>query len=200
MRGQRIGLLLQRAAFGAALAGMILATGCVFEPRDPEDPSEVVVDWIRPIEPENVLFNMKASIDAEYSTNYSNSLHADFTFVQSFGNVEEAAPGYFDDWGAERELAALDALFNQAISLRVEWNFDPNEDLTESGDEAIAELTNYQLFVTRPPDSEVVYEGYAKLVMKYDTESSQWQLYRWDESENGSYQSWGRLRADLQIP
>ncbi|MBN2169855.1 MAG: hypothetical protein JW819_00880 [Candidatus Krumholzibacteriota bacterium] len=160
----------------------------------------MAVDWLPPTEAENVLFNMKAGIDVEYSTNYSNSLHPDFTFVQSFGNVEEAAPGYFDDWGAERELAALDRLFNQAISLRVEWNFDPNEDLTESGYEAIAELTNYQLFVTRPPGSEVVYEGYAKLVMKYDIESKQWQLYRWDESENGSYQSWGRLRADLQIP
>jgi hypothetical protein len=198
MRGQRISPILRRTAFGAALAGMILATGCVFEPRDPSDPSEVTVGWIRPIEPENVLFNLKAGIDAEYSTNYSNSLHADFTYVPSAGNVEEAEPGYFDDWGAERELAALDMLFLQVDSLRVEWNFDPNEDLTESGDEAIAELEGYQLFASYSGSEQVVYEGYARLILRY--ENSQWQLYRWDETDNGSYQSWGRLRANLQIP
>lgn len=197
MRGLRIGPLLRRTALGAVLAGTILATGCVFQPRDPEDPSEVTVDWIRPIEPENVLFNLKAGIDAEYSTNYSNSLHPDFTYVPSAGNVEEAPPGYFDDWGTERELAALDKLFLQVDSLRVEWNFDPNEDLTESGDEATAELEGYQLFASYSGSEQVVYEGYARLILRY--ENSQWQLYQWDESDNGSLQSWGRLRANLQI-
>jgi len=198
MRGQRIGPISCRTALWAVLAGMILATGCVFEPRTPSDPSEVTVGWIRPIEPENVLFNIKAGIDAEYSTNYSNSLHADFTYVPSAGNVEEAPDGYFDDWDAERELAALDKLFLQVDSLRVEWNFDPNEDLTESGDEAIAELENYQLFASYSGSEQVVYEGYARLILRY--ENSQWQLYQWDESDNGSLQSWGRLRANLQIP
>ncbi len=191
------------ALLGFALFGMILASSCVFTPRDPAEPLDSDVEWIRPIEPEAVIVNMEAAIEGLQALNYENSLADDFDFTPSTIDSTEAAPGYFDSWGKTRELSSIDRLISQAHSLSLEWNFDLNEDLSESGDIADITLDNYQLSVTfKVEEGEelqepVVFEGSARLYLR-DIDG-QWFLYLWDELTANSDNSWGRLRANLEI-
>ncbi len=189
-----------RTLLAAAMIGTILASGCVFQPREPMAPSGDNVEWIRPIEPGNVLANMRSAVNAQQETNYSNSLAEGFLFVPLQRDVDAAPPDYFEDFDKERELAAIRKLYTQTTTLQLEWNFNPNEDiLEETGNEVKIELDDYQLTVTYTSGDEVLYQGYAVITMRY--ENSQWQLYLWDESGSDSPEenSWGRLRANLQV-
>ena len=191
----------KRAFLAGLLIGTILASGCVFTPRDAEEPSGETVEWIRPIEPGNVLSNMRSAINALQQTNYGNSLAEDFSFIPSTNDEQEAPPGYFDVFDKNRELNGIDILYTRVNSLQLEWNFNPNEDLVEAGDEAtiyLLEENYYQLTVTYTGGEEIVYEGNAVLSLRY--EGGQWQLFLWDESGNSKQQSWGRLRVALDIP
>jgi hypothetical protein len=182
---------------GLILFGMILASSCVFTPRDPAEPSDNNVEWIRPIEPEAVIVNMEAAIEARQALNYENSLADDFDFTPSTFDSLEAATGYFDDWGKARELASIDRLYTQVDSLRLEWHFDPNEDLDEFGDYAIVTLERYQLFVSYTGSDQVVFEGSARMYLR--DIGGQWFLYLWDELGEDFDNSWGRMRANLEI-
>ncbi len=194
MQSQRTRL---SALIGLVLFGMILASGCVFTPRDPAEPSDNNVEWIRPIEPEAVIVNMEAAIEARQALNYENSLAEDFDFTPSVVDSTEASPGYFATWGKTRELSGMDRLYTQVDSLRLEWNFDPNEDMDDFGDYAIIDLDNYQLFVSYTGSEQVVFEGVARLYLR-DIDG-QWFLYLWDELGANSDNSWGRLRSNLEI-
>jgi hypothetical protein len=179
---------------------MILASGCIFTPRDAAQPDENSVEWIRPIEPGNVLANMRAALEAQQRTNYENSLSAAFVFHPLGRDAVDAPPGYYVDFGRTRELAAIDKLYLQAETLSLDWNYDANTDLTESGDSAYIQLDDYQLTVLYTTGDEVLYEGEVRLTLA--DEGGQWQLVIWDESESSAEQenSWGRLRAILDIP
>lgn len=191
----------------ALLFGMILASGCLFQPRTPEEPDEDSVPWTLPIDPEAVLENMRTAIDSQTSTNYQNSLGTgdsedlQFRFIASFNDQQEAAnqgkPDYFEDFGSARELAALDKLYTQVDSLRIEWNFDPAEDMTEGSEETLIYLDGYQLHVIRPGGEATVYEGSAELTLRLV--GGQWFLTVWDESNSSATQSWGRLRLNLDV-
>jgi len=197
----------RRGMAAASLFGMILANGCLFQPRTPEDPDEDSVPWTLPIDPESVLENMRTAIDSQTSTNYQNSLgdgsseNLTFTFIASFNDEQEAEnqgkPDYFEGFGRERELAALDKLYTQVDSLRIEWNFDPNTDMTVGSEETTIDLDNYQLYVSRTGSETTIYEGSALLTLRLD--GGQWFLIIWDETESSTTQSWGRLRLNLDV-
>ncbi len=182
---------------GLALFGMILASGCLFAPRDPAQPLDSTVEWIRPIVPEAVIVNMEAAVEALQALNFENSLSDDFDFTPSVFDSSEATPNYFDGWGKTRELASIDRLYNQVDSLRLEWNFDLNEDMDDFGDYAVITIENYQLFVSYRGSEQVVFEGFAELYLR--NEGGQWFVYLWDELGASSENSWGRLRANLEI-
>lgn len=185
--------------------GMILASGCLFQPRDAEWPNEEDIPWTLPIDPESVLENMRSAVDSQTSTNYQNSLGEgngeEFKFIASFNDEQEAdnqgKPDYFVDFGKDRELAALDKLYTQVDSVKIEWNFDPETDMTVGSDEATIILDGYQLIVVRPGGESTTYEGSAELTLRLV--GGQWFLTRWDESNSSATQSWGRLRLNLDV-
>ena len=196
----------QPALLGLVLFGMILASGCLFTSRDPAQPLDSNVDWIRPIEPEAVIVNMETALEALQALNYENSLAEDFLFIPHSVDVQEAPAGYYIGWGKSRENAAVDKLYEQVDSLRVEWNFDLNLDLTDFGDSAVVwmgiddddvDREPYQLIVSYTNGEQIVFEGAARLTLR--DEGGQWFLSVWDESFEGFDNSWGRLRANLDI-
>lgn len=190
-------------AAALTLIGMLFASGCLFVPRDAAEPDSDAVEWIRPISPENVLANMKAAIDSRTKTNFENSLAEAYEVLPSQDDVNQAMligkPEYFDNFGKERELAALDLLYTQVDALSLEWDFDPDEDLDQSASEATIILDNYRLTATYIGSGETVYEGYVVLTLQEI--DGQWFLTNWDESTapSSSALSWGRLRLDLDV-
>lgn len=189
--------LLIMGTFFAALGN----AGCLFETRTPEKPLDVDVDWIQPFQPENVLTNMKDALEAKYRTNYDDSLHEDFVFYPSNSDVlymdqQPNGEGYFDNWDKARELNTITTLFTRVASLDVEWNYD-NDDLQQVGDSATFYLESYVLTVIYDDSDEaVIYTGYAELKL---VRESEWRLVSWNESPSVADQSWGRLRAELEV-
>ena len=184
----------------AILFGTILASGCLFQPRDPEPPSEDNVPWLNPVLPENVLANMKSALETLTSTNYNNSIWETFVFLPSGQDVSQAenqgSPGYYEEFGKIRELDALGKLYTQVDTLRVEWN-DSQGDWSIAGDIASVELHNYEFHAVYVTGETRVYEGSA--VLSFQEEGGQWYLAIWDEEDNATEQSWGRLRLDLDV-
>jgi hypothetical protein len=176
---------------------MILASvalsGCVFTPRVPQQPLDSDVEWIRPSEPANVLANMKSAVEARFLTNYKDSLDESFLFIASSVDVTEAPPDYFTDFGKVREVAAMEKLFTQVDAIDLNWNY---AELFIDASEAQFEA-NYELAVTYLNGDEVLYAGDALLTL--EKFGSEWRLVRWDESPSSSNQSWGRLRANLDV-
>ncbi len=191
-----IRLKVVRILLGTILAIMLLlSAGCVFTPRSPEDPVEVEIEWISPHQPENVLANMEAALEARYITYYRDSLHGEFLFLASAQAIaQQPWDQYFEGFGLERELAATEALFLQVETLQVDWNYD--EDPEVVGDEATFSLDNYQLTVVYGDGSERIFSGSAELKLVKDPD---WKLIEWDETQNSADNSWGTLRASQEI-
>ncbi len=181
--------------------GIILASlgggGCFFEPRSPQAPIDSDVEWLPPYEPENVLANMESAVEARFLTNYKDSLDEAFLFLPSQIDVNEAPrPGYFDEFGKPRELAALEKLFTQVDALALNWNYG-EDDITIGATEAEFRLSNYELVVSYANGDVVTYAGYAILTLRKT--GSEWRIWEWDESPSVSTLSWGRLRANLDV-
>ncbi len=200
---------IRRGTVLLSLFGMILASGCLFQPRDAEDPEEGSVPWTLPIDPESVLENMRSAVDSKTRTNYENSLgegsteDLQFLFIPSFNDEQQASdqgkPEYYDGFNRTRELAALDKLYTQVDTLWIEWNFDPTTDMTEGSEETTIFLENYKLNVSFPGSEPTIYEGAAVLTLRLV--DGQWFLTKWDETDSPSeyQQSWGRLRLNLDV-
>lgn len=182
------------------LLGTIFATlassGCIFSARDPQAPLDVDVDWLPPFQPENVLANMAAGLEASYLTNYDDSLGEDFDFRPSTGAEQAASAGFYADFGKARELEGVQRLFTQVDGIDVAWNYG-EEDLEEVGDEATFTLSNYELTVTYGDGSEQVFSGYAEITLAKS--GSEWRVVLWDETQNTADLSWGHLRYNLSL-
>jgi len=184
------------------LLGMILASGCLFQPREPEEPTEDETPWINPVLPENVLSNMRSALETLTSTNYASSIGESFVFYPSGQDraqaVSQGNPDYYAGYGKTRELDALGKLYTQVDSLRVEWN-DGQGDWSIQGDSASVQLDNYELHAVYTTGATRTYQGEG--ILTFQEEGGQWFLVRWNESEseNTTELSWGRLRLDLDV-
>lgn len=187
-----------RILLGTVLAIlMLLASGCVFNPRSPEQPAEIDIEWIPAHQPENVLANMEAAVEARYISYYQDSLHEEFLFNASDRAIaQQPWDQYFEEFGLDRELGAMEALFSQVEALQLDWNYD-DEDLEEVGDEAIFRLEDYELTVDYDDGSQRVFSGAAELTLIRT--GSEWHLKFWDEALNSAESSWGSLRASQEI-
>jgi hypothetical protein len=216
---RRVGLeFFRRGTLLFLLFGMILASGCLFQPRWPEEPDADSVPWTLPIDPESVLENMRSAVDSRTRTNYENSLgegdteELRFLFIPSFNDVQQASdqgkPDYFDAFNRTRELAALDKLYTQVDSVSIEWSFDPATQMVQesekttiyiNGEDANGNAIFYQLYVGFTGTEPIVFTGQAVLTLRLV--DGQWFLTRWDETESASeyQQSWGRLRLNLDV-
>lgn len=198
-RVQSTGFLFRAGMALSFLFGTVLANGCLFQPREPETPSEDSAPWILPIDPQNVLANMESALESLTSTNYENSLGEEFQFFPSWRAEEDAAQvGFsFEGYRNSRELDALAKLYTLVDSLRVEWNFDPSEDMTEGPDEAQITLEDYQLFVSYSGSEPTEYSGSAEMTLRLV--DGQWVLVTWDESNStaSDLPDWGQLRVTL---
>ncbi|MDD3643239.1 MAG: hypothetical protein PHQ19_07255, partial [Candidatus Krumholzibacteria bacterium] len=90
---------------------MMLAAGCLFEPRDPETPTgDEGGDWIIPKSPKDVFLNLSTGLAAAGNSNYERSLADDFAFVPREQDRLQFPDGTFDNWTKEIEMEILDRI------------------------------------------------------------------------------------------
>jgi len=90
---------------------MLLTSGCIFEPREPEQPGAGEdAKWVVPLSASDVFLNLTSGFSSASNSNYERSLHDDFVFKPL--PQDEAALGseVFSDWNKSVELEFLTRL------------------------------------------------------------------------------------------
>ncbi|MCK4350550.1 MAG: hypothetical protein KAX13_06810, partial [Candidatus Krumholzibacteria bacterium] len=93
------------------LIGFVGMAGCIFEPREAEDPDpDDGGTWITPGQPKDVLANLKSGLAAAANSNYERSLHENITFIPRPEDRSNLGDEVFDGWNKEVEMAFLTRL------------------------------------------------------------------------------------------
>ncbi len=199
---------IRRTLLPLVITGMIFAvfsgSGCVFAPRDPEPPLDTNLDTVTLDDPQDVLTNMKVSLEALTTTAYEASLGDEslgdefrFLFVANSADVPSDDDSYFDDFDRDLELAAVTKLFQRVNELQLVWSFDENDIDIDGIDSATIKPVSYELTATYVDESVTVFEGSADFTFKRS--GNNWYLTLWDETQYFSVSSWGNLRASLDL-
>lgn len=183
------------------LVGFIGMAGCVFNPREAEDPdSDDGGTWITPGLPKDVFANLASGLAAAANSNYERSLHEDFTFIPRPEDRVELGDEVFDGWDKAVEMAYLTRLKGIYLGDRLVQFGDENGEF-EREDIAVGRAEfegDYVMTLDTGDGSEPeVYEGRAIFII---VEANQgWMLLSWEDVEViGTNPTSGYLRGTLR--
>jgi len=170
---------MRRALIGLILAFFVLAwSGCIFQPRDPEDPGGVVITYLPQSEPQNVIANIEKAMENLDSAGYERQIAEDFVYEPDSG-TEASYPGIdWATWDREQEIEFMNAFLGnvqgvtadlQAVAHDVDW----------SGSEAFLRYT-YSVVVDES-GSQVPYRATVSLDFRLD--GTFWVLFRWFDEQ-----------------
>ncbi len=175
---------------------MLLSSGCIFEPREPEQPGAGEdAKWVVPHSASDVFLNLTSGFSSASNSNYERSLHDDFVFKPR--PEDEAAVG--TDWNKSVELEFLTRLKGDYPVKRSIRFGDENGYLKR-----VIEETNlfeyegeYRIEVSSGSGVEV-YAGKARFVIV--NTSLGWMLKLWEDYDivSKEYPTSGILRARLR--
>lgn len=180
---------------------LLLAAGCIFDPRDPEPPvSDEGGDWIVPKSPKDVFLNLTSGLAAAGNSNYERSLADDFTFIPRDQDRLQFPDGTFDDWTKVVEMEILDRIKGDYQGDRISQFGDengvfPKEDVQVG----MAEFEGpYRWTLDRGDGSEPeVYSGTARFFLRQGTAG--WVIYKWEDVDViESYPTSGNLRGTFR--
>jgi len=178
---------------------LLVVGGCIFEPREPEQPGGgEETNWIVPLTANDVFLNLTSGFSAAGNSNYERSLHEEFTFKPR--PEDEAAIGgdAFENWDKSVEMEFLTRLKGEYPVKRSIRFGDENGHLKKVKEQAgLVEFEGeYRIEISAGADVEV-YAGKARFIM-VET-SLGWMLKEWEDYDIvGSYPTSGILRGRLR--
>ena len=194
-------MAMKKIIFLMLLITLIAMTGCIFEPREAEDPeSDDGGTWITPGQPKDVLANLMSGLAAAANSNYERSLHEDFTFIPRPEDRSNLGDEVFDGWDKEVEMAFLTRLKGIYLGERLIQFGDENM-VFEREDISVgrAEFEGDYVMTLDPGDGSdpEVYEGRAIFII---VEANQgWMLLSWEDIDViGSNPTSGYIRGTLR--
>lgn len=180
-----------------AVAVAVLASGCFFEPRSPEeggDGGEVCYQSIAPKQFPQVFTNLDGSMACLQLTSYIDQFATDFVFEPSASAQAEYPEVYSSEFGRATEEQFFSQLAAQADSAIAELRFDDIQPPSETGSNATVQAT-YKLRLVSG-GSSVLYEGQA--LYELVSVATNWQLRRWvDQGGTGQQNSISDLKGGL---
>jgi hypothetical protein len=177
----------------------MLVAGCLFQPRDNEDPiPDTEITWVTPNALGSALGNMERALEGKSLGNYGRSFSAEeFAMVLDPADEAELGQNEFETWSAtleEQRMAGI--LAATTATLTVFWV--PQDSLQESADVRWYDDLNYRLSFSGPQGT-VDYSGIVDLYFR-DDGTGQWYIIRWEDRRDGSTnRTWGWLRARNQV-
>lgn len=192
---------MRRALLPALAAACLLASGCLFDPRDPEPPTgEEGGDWIVPKAPKDVFVNLSTGLAAAGNSNYERSLTDDFTFVPRDQDRLQFPEGTFGDWTKEVEMEILDRIKGDYQGERSARFGDENGAFPlEDVQVGTAEYEGpYRWTLDRGDGSDPeIYSGTARFYLRQGTAG--WVIYRWEDIDViESFPTSGNLRGTFR--
>jgi len=192
--GARILCLLFVSAF------VFTSAGCgLFEPRDPEDPSQSSLSFEPPTEPSIVISNLQSAIEQKNAANYINCFadetkgHPAFVFTPS----PEAAALYtaaFDNWTLEHEQS-----YFLNLVARSNAQAFASLSLTSKGSTVSADSVVYSYdYILVFEHSESGFAKTARGTLQFTLRVSQsnfWMIQRWMDFSTTSDVSWSHFKG-----
>lgn len=185
----------------AVLVLLMVAGGCVLEPREAEAPdSEDGGTWITPNLPKDVFVNLITGLAAAANSNYERSLDQDFTFIPLPEDVSALGSEVFEGWNKEIEMGMLTRLKGIFLGERTIQFGDENMVFElENVEVGYAEFEGEYVITLEPGDGSPIetYAGRAIFFLEKPTQG--WVLTRWEDIDvSGSFPSSGYLRGTLR--
>lgn len=186
-----------------ALACLILlAAGCeLFEPREPEPPSQASDSFIPPTDPDVVIQNLQNAIAQKSSVNYvrcfADPVRASRPFV--FSPSPDAGARYagvFADWGVEEERTYFQNMVARAAGKPNAYSnlLLTQRSVTLTGDSAIQSYDYTLTFEHTDPSFSTVASGNLQFVLGLDN-SNAWVIYRWSDFKTTSDVTWSHFKG-----
>lgn len=182
------------------LSFLIFESCDIFETRNPESPGDPRSHFNTPVEPKDVIDNLKYSFSDknanDYKKNFSSGLplvNRNFSFVPS-GNVLAVFP---NDWDVDTEFQYFNNLITRTPQdLPLVLSFS-NEAYDIRADSAIYSA-EYFLSVPDLNSGSKIYEGNVKFMMKTDINNT-WVIYFWEDIAKSDSKSWSELKIEFYL-
>jgi hypothetical protein len=183
----------------AAVLALVGAGGCLFAPREAEPPETgTIVRYLEQIIPANSWDNLETSAEASHAPGWEDAISPSLFRYIPDSTTENQYPGVFVDWGREREIAFINALYNSDVTIvarmrNIEFVVPPS-----SGSISVWENVIYDMAVTSGvPPSTVRYRGSA--IITFSLEGNFWYISEWRDQQGESDPDSGQLLSTLGV-
>lgn len=151
--------------------------GCVFTPRDPEEPGASVV-YLDPYDPEAVITNIERAMGGQDPAGYERLIADDFTYEPDSG-TQASYPGVdWETWDRDREIAFMNDFLNNVQGVTADLTA---EVIHGEWDGSEANLRYIYSVSVDESGSQVPYRALATLDFRLD--GTYWVLYRWFDEQ-----------------
>ena len=180
------------------LSFFIIFQSCdIFESREPENPNETKSSYRVPVEPTDVIENLKNSFKDKNSNDYKKNFSTgsplvdrNFYFVPSSNDLN-IIPA---DWTVAQEFQ----YFNNLV-IQVPQNIPLTLTLTDEQYDLQADSAIYaaKYLISVPVQNSVPinYEGNLRFIMTTDINAA-WVIYYWEDIANQDIKSWSNLKSE----
>lgn len=189
-----------RTAIALLLPLMVLEGCSLFEPRDPEQPSQSSSDFLPPTTPEIVITNLQSSIAQKKIQNYVSCFSNPsvsgrvYTFVPS-GDAAALFPGVLNSWTYTEEQVYMTNLIAKAVP-----NGFSDLALTSPSTEVYADSVIYSSdYVLTFQHTEAGFpstaRGHLQFAIGVDNSTQQWSIYRWLDFKTTPDITWSSFKG-----
>ena len=182
------------------LAGSFLLSGCLFSPREPEQPGTgVQIDYLPKSTPPNVWANLEKSLVATHAPGWEDNIsQTEFRYIPDDEARAQFPDGFFNGWDRPREITYINNFYNSGVSIIAQMTqagfvFPP-----PSGNEMTIEDIIYDLVVTNDADGSIVrYRGKCDVIFRL--EANFWYIYEWRDLQGESDPGSGQLLNTMGV-
>lgn len=183
------------------LASMLLATACLFETRDAQDPGDDTGGGCLLDTPERAFVCMTGALQRQQDGDYERSISENFLFSPTTADSLDqnfVGTDVFLNWGKQKEMDVLAILFADAQSTVVDFG---TPSIVYQKNTVVRYRVSYSLDVveTAAPTDTTTYQGVAEIDVR--NEGGNWRVTIWNEIETVvGFSTWGFLRGIKGLP
>lgn len=187
--------------FILTLAACLFSSGCIFSPREPEQPSSGEQDnWILPNTPKDVFINLQSGFASSKNSNYERSLDATFEFLPRTEDEANLGQDVFEGWNKDIELQWItrvkgDYPGTRSLHFGDENGQFPIEDIQVG--QATFEGPYVMVLDSGDGSGAETYAGIARFKIVHG--STGWVMTLWQDLDiNGNFPTSGYLRGTMR--
>ena len=183
-----------------AVAAALFLSGCLFSPREPEQPGTgIQIDYLPKSSPANVWANFGKSLVARHAPGWEDNIsQIEFRYIPDDEAADQFPPPTFVGWDRDREVTFINGFYNSGVSIIAKMSEDSFVFPAPSGGEMTVEDIVYDLKVINDQDgSQVRYRGKCDVIFRL--EANFWYIYEWRDLQGESDPDTGQLLNTMGV-